>query len=70
MIKNRAVRQAGITENTTVEHLVEIFTAANAHGFAVFLSPHYFYPTDHNWLSMVGSNQMNWPATALAAWAH
>ena len=48
--KNWAVLQASVTENKTVEHLVDIFTAAKANGFAVFISPHYFYPTDHNWL--------------------
>jgi nicotinamidase-related amidase len=41
---------ASVTENRTVEHLVEIFTAAKAGGFVVFISPHYFYPTDHSWL--------------------
>jgi nicotinamidase-related amidase len=48
--KNCAVRQASVTENRTVEHLIEIFTAAKAHGFAVFISPHYFYASDHTWL--------------------
>jgi len=48
--KNWAVLQASVTENRTVEHLIEIFTAAKAHGFAVFISPHYFYPTDSQWL--------------------
>jgi nicotinamidase-related amidase len=53
--KNRAVLQASVTENGTVEHPVEIFTVAKAHGFAVFISPHYFYPTDHNGSSMAHS---------------
>ncbi|TGD85499.1 cysteine hydrolase [Mycolicibacterium sp. CH28] len=48
--KNWEVLQASVTENETVGHLVEIFTAAKAGGFAVFISPHYFYPTDHRWL--------------------
>jgi nicotinamidase-related amidase len=48
--KNWAVLQASVTENKTVEHLVQIFSAAKAGGFGVFISPHYFYPTDHNWL--------------------
>ena len=42
--------EASVTENRTVEHLVEIFAAAKAGGFTVFISPHYFYPTDHSWL--------------------
>ena len=44
------VLEASVTENRTVEHLIEIFTAAKAGGFGVFISPHYFYPTDHCWL--------------------
>lgn len=48
--KNWAVLKASVTENKTVEHLVDLFTVAKARGFAVFISPHYFYPTDHNWL--------------------
>lgn len=41
---------ASVTENRTVENLVEIFTAAAAGGYAVYISPHYFYPSDHSWL--------------------
>ena len=41
---------ASVTENKTVAHLVEILTAAKANGFTTFISPHYFYPTDHGWL--------------------
>jgi nicotinamidase-related amidase len=48
--KNWALLQANVTENGTVGHLIEIFSAAKAHGFGVFISPHYFYPTDHTWL--------------------
>lgn len=39
-----------MTENRTVEHLIEILAGAKAGGFALFISPHYFYPTDHGWL--------------------
>jgi nicotinamidase-related amidase len=45
-----SVLKASVTENKTVEHLVEIFGAAKANGYALFVSPHYFYPTDHDWL--------------------
>ena len=38
-----------VTENKTVEHIEELFKAAKAHGFMVFISPHYYYPTDHGW---------------------
>lgn len=48
--KNWEVLEASVTENNTVGHLVEIFTAAKARGFGLFVSPHYFYPTDHGWL--------------------
>lgn len=41
---------ASVIENDTVAHLLEIFGAAKASGFGVFISPHYFYPTDSTWL--------------------
>ena len=41
---------ASVTENDTVQHLVDIFSAAKAFDFGVFVSPHYFYPTDGTWL--------------------
>ena len=41
---------ASVTENRTVQHLLDIFAAAKAHDFGVFISPHYFYPTDSTWL--------------------
>lgn len=41
---------ASVTENDTVQHLVDILAAAKATGFGVFISPHYFYPTDSTWL--------------------
>ena len=40
---------ASVTENGTVEHMEAIFEAAKANGFNVFISPHYFYPTDSGW---------------------
>ena len=48
--KNWEVLSDSVTENRTVENLVSILTAATAEGYPVFVSPHYFYPTDHNWL--------------------
>ena len=36
-------------ENHTIENMERIFKAAKAHGFEVFISPHYFYPTDKGW---------------------
>lgn len=41
---------ASVTQNKTVEHLLDIFAAAQKSDFGVFVSPHYFYPTDHTWL--------------------
>ncbi len=40
---------ASVTENRTVENMEQIFKAAKAHGYEVFISPHYFYPTDGGW---------------------
>ena len=47
--KNWASVGASVTENNTVEHLVDILSVAKTAGFAVFVSPHYFYPTDSTW---------------------
>jgi nicotinamidase-related amidase len=38
-----------LQENHTIENMERIFKAAKAHGFEVFISPHYFYPTDKGW---------------------
>jgi nicotinamidase-related amidase len=40
---------ASVTENRTVENMGRIFKAAKAGGYEVFISPHYFYPTDSGW---------------------
>ncbi len=48
--KNWASVGASVTENRTVEHLVDILAGAKAADYGVFVSPHYFYPTDHTWL--------------------
>jgi nicotinamidase-related amidase len=40
---------ASVTENRTIENMVRIFDAAKANGYEVFISPHYFYPTDSGW---------------------
>jgi nicotinamidase-related amidase len=37
---------ASVTQNRTVEDMERIFRAAKANGYQVFISPHYFYPTD------------------------
>jgi nicotinamidase-related amidase len=38
-----------LQENHTIENMDRIFKAAKLHGFEVFISPHYFYPTDKGW---------------------
>ena len=38
-----------VRENKTVENMERIFQAAKRNGFEVFISPHYFYPTDAGW---------------------
>jgi len=38
-----------VTENKTVENMERIFKAAKENGFEVFISPHYFFPTDSGW---------------------
>jgi len=38
-----------VTENDTVEHIEALFRAAKENGITVFISPHYYYPTDHGW---------------------
>src|SRR5687768_3274002 len=47
--KNWGAVGASVTENHTVENIERIFRAAKAGGYHVFISPHYFYPTDGNW---------------------
>jgi nicotinamidase-related amidase len=38
-----------VTENRTVEHLEQLLRGAKASGYQVFVSPHYYYPTDDAW---------------------
>jgi nicotinamidase-related amidase len=38
-----------VKENKTVENIERILKAAKQNGFEVFVSPHYYYPTDHTW---------------------
>jgi len=49
--KGRAWGAVGdsVTENKTVENMERIFKAAKENGFEVFISPHYFFPTDSGW---------------------
>ena len=38
-----------VEENRTVEHIEQLLKAAKAAGVEVFVSPHYYYPTDDGW---------------------
>jgi nicotinamidase-related amidase len=38
-----------LRENQTIENMERLFQAAKAQDFEVFISPHYFYPTDQGW---------------------
>jgi nicotinamidase-related amidase len=40
---------ASVTANNTVENIENLMKTAKAAGMAVFISPHYYYPTDHGW---------------------
>ena len=39
-----------IRDNDTVAHIGELLDAAKLSGITVAVSPHYFYPTDKQWL--------------------
>ncbi|MBA2662422.1 MAG: cysteine hydrolase [Bradymonadaceae bacterium] len=38
-----------VIENETIDHLEKLFRATKANAIPVFISPHYYYPTDHQW---------------------
>lgn len=38
-----------VTENQTVENIERLLKVAKKNGFEVFVSPHYYFPTDHLW---------------------
>ncbi len=38
-----------VNDNNTVENIEHLFKAAKDNGIPVFISPHYYYPTDHSW---------------------
>ena len=38
-----------VTENNTVANIERLLEAAKASGMTVFVSPHYYYPTDDDW---------------------
>ena len=38
-----------VTEVNTVENIETLFKSAKGNGIQVFISPHYYFPTDHGW---------------------
>ena len=38
------------TENNTVNNIEALFKAAKENDIPVFISPHYYFPTDHGWM--------------------
>ena len=38
-----------VTANKTVPNIETLLKTAKAHGVPVFVSPHYYYPTDSGW---------------------
>jgi nicotinamidase-related amidase len=38
-----------VTKNNTVKNIDSLFKAAKTNNMPVFISPHYYYPTDHGW---------------------
>jgi nicotinamidase-related amidase len=38
-----------VVANHTVDNLEKLFKIAKKRGVPVFISPHYYYPTDHGW---------------------
>jgi len=38
-----------VTENNTVKNIEALLKAAKANGIPVFISPHYYFPTDKGW---------------------
>jgi nicotinamidase-related amidase len=57
-----------VRENKTVENMERIFKAAKENGFEVFISPHYFFPTDGGGNSTDLSRPTRWrPRCSLVA---
>lgn len=38
-----------VKENRTIENIEKLFKAAKSNGYEVFISPHYYYPSDDTW---------------------
>jgi len=44
-----------LAENNTIENIESLLRAARRHGLPVFISPHYYYPTDRAWVAPGGA---------------
>lgn len=44
-----ALVRDSVIENDTIANIERLFKTAHANSYNVFISPHYFYPTDHGW---------------------
>src|SRR5262249_13722152 len=44
-----------LAENNTIENIESLLRAARRSGLPVFISPHYYYPTDRAWVSPGGA---------------
>ncbi|MBG6181277.1 cysteine hydrolase [Arthrobacter sp. CAN_A1] len=38
-----------VQENNTVQHIDQLLAGSKAAGYKVFISPHYYFPHDHQW---------------------
>ena len=38
-----------VVENNTIGNIERLMKVAKANGVGVFVSPHYYFPTDHDW---------------------
>jgi nicotinamidase-related amidase len=54
---------ASVTESGMIGNIDRLFKTAKANGYEVFISPHYFYPTDNGW-------KFNGPIEALELKTH
>jgi nicotinamidase-related amidase len=59
--KAHALIAESLAQNDTAANLERLLSAAHRWGFPVFVSPHYYYPHDHQWAA---------PVTALEDLAH
>lgn len=44
-----AVVGKNVTDNRTVENIGQLFVASKGHDIPLFISPHYYFPHDHEW---------------------